>query len=895
MKITTKLFYDRFLSGMQSNMEAILNDNEQISSGKRVNRPSDDPTAMSRIVNYKTSLSAITNYKKAIDSSRGFLDATESALNNFSTAITRANELAVGGADGTMDSQSRTMSAKEIGVILDSVMGIANTKVGDRYIFSGYQSNVPPINTKTGEFVSDPSKLSIAIGDRLEIGTNIPGSDLFSFKRTNPTDPDGVVLPSYNWDVSGANVSTDSIYEDADPNSALYTSKPTDFYLNGTNNTVRIDGADYNVFIVNDSNNRIRVDGTDYTIANGNYTNTSLVAALNGLGAGITAAYNAGTKQFTLTTAGATTVNFGNANSTIAKLLGFSPTDKNIGAGITSDTTTSNGVVSGTAIAAALTSLGAGALISAAYDTTTQKFTVTSTGATALNFSSASTTMEKLIGFNSMDRTIGTGVTSDFESVHITDPSNAFTQNGGTLTFGIGDEINKPTPVSVTIAAGSSLNQVRDAINAGKAGVKAEVVNIGTATTPDYRIVIASDPVGLSDKIQITASTYDAAGTGLNTLVYSTTVDTIKVDSTNNQIVINENGTTAVASIAPGTYTADKLATAVKTALEAATASTNTYNVVYDSSGNKFTITSNAGNTGSLDILWSNAGSSAANIMGFSANDTTINPPGSVASNIAMAGPFNISLGINDSLAIKEGTNAKIINIPPGSYTGSQMATVLKTALENGTASGNTYDVTYDSAAQLFRITGTPGNSDQLDLLWTEPGTTAGATLGFNVNSSVLSGTTAGDKALTYGFQSNNFGTDITNYNYITDTSNPNYYSFNNNYLNGKYALRALNFLKASLENNDQGRIEKAIDYLEKVSGTVSQSTAEIGARINKLDSQQKYQEDREVNITTYLSNDQDTDLAKVVTEMTQRQNALQGLRMTATQFLQSNLFDFLK
>lgn len=279
MKVTTKMFYDGFITGMQNNMEAILNDNEKISTSKNINRPSDDPTAMSRIVNYKTNISSLESYKKAIDMARSPLEATESAYNNLNTAISRANELAVGGANGTMDPGSRLMNANEIGVILDTVTGIANTKVGDRYIFSGYQSDVPPINAKTGEFVTDSNAMNIDISASVKIALNIPGSDLFSFKRVNPNDSDGSVLPSYNWDPTGAYSSSDNIYEDADPNGALYTSKPDTFYLNSTNNTIKIDGANYDIdpFVVNNSNNTIRIDGTDYTIANGTYSGRVLL------------------------------------------------------------------------------------------------------------------------------------------------------------------------------------------------------------------------------------------------------------------------------------------------------------------------------------------------------------------------------------------------------------------------------------------------------------------------------------------------------------------------------------------------------------------------------------------------------------------------------------------
>ena len=152
--------------------------------------------------------------------------------------------------------------------------------------------------------------------------------------------------------------------------------------------------------------------------------------------------------------------------------------------------------------------------------------------------------------------------------------------------------------------------------------------------------------------------------------------------------------------------------------------------------------------------------------------------------------------------------------------------------------------------------------------------------------------------------QSTTFDYNVKNYNYIEDASNSNYYSFNNNYLNGTidedgnvqgYILRALNFLKISLENNDSGRIQKAVDYLDRVADKVFKAQAEVGSRMNKLDAQGEIFANRELDIALYMSNDEDADIAKAASDMAQRQTALQGLRTASAEFMRTSLFDFLK
>jgi flagellar hook-associated protein 3 FlgL len=179
MRITMQMFYDRFLSDMQKNMEAIFRSHEQLSTGKRINRPSDDPTAMSRAIGYKTEISAIEQNKRAVNTARNSIESMESALTNLNGIITRARELAMSGATGSVDAGARRMIASEVDALLQSAIGIANTRVGDRYIFSGFQSNIPPIGP-TGAFVTDGNFVRIDISAGITVEINMPAIRVFN-------------------------------------------------------------------------------------------------------------------------------------------------------------------------------------------------------------------------------------------------------------------------------------------------------------------------------------------------------------------------------------------------------------------------------------------------------------------------------------------------------------------------------------------------------------------------------------------------------------------------------------------------------------------------------------------------------------------------------------------
>ncbi|MGB9710020.1 MAG: flagellar hook-associated protein FlgL [Thermodesulfovibrio sp.] len=145
------------------------------------------------------------------------------------------------------------------------------------------------------------------------------------------------------------------------------------------------------------------------------------------------------------------------------------------------------------------------------------------------------------------------------------------------------------------------------------------------------------------------------------------------------------------------------------------------------------------------------------------------------------------------------------------------------------------------------------------------------------------------------GSVSMSFQENIQGYNYITNPNDPNYYSFNNNYLNENYYLRALHFLKVALENNDQGRIQKAVGYLDKIADSLYKQQSLIGARLSKIESISDYNFEVEKNTKQTLSNDQDVDAVQVISELNQTMTVLQAMRVTLTDFFRSTLFDFLR
>jgi len=471
MKVTNKFFYETFMTDLNAQLELMYKAQKQLSTGKRVLSPSDDPVAISRIAKYKSEISALDEYKRVMDTAKNYNSAIETSINDLKNMLIKAKQLAVQGSTDTLTATDRLALAQDVDVLIQRSIETINTKVAGRYIFAGFKADTAPVNAQTGLYQSDTNLHYLDISFFLDVAVNLPATEFFTYTATGPNS-DLKVLTPYNYNFTG---NPNAPY-DADPLGALLMPQPSGGPIN--------------------------------------------------------------------------------------------------------------------------------------------------------------------------------------------DPTVAFTTNGGTLTIRLGDN----QAVNVNISASASSNDIRDAINS-QAGstVKAWVVNVSTSGSPDYRLVIGSVPNGKSDMIRINVNA--PSGDNLNLLAY--------------------------------------------------------------------------------------------------------NP-------------------------------------------------------ESGTA--------------------------------------------------------------LMSFQEN-----INGYNYITDPTDPNYYSFNNNYLNENYYLRALHFLKVALENNDQGRIQKAVGYIDQISNKLFNQQGVIGARLSKIESITDYNQDFETNTKQFLSNDQDADAVQVISELNQRLAVLQAMRTTFTNFFSSTLFDFLR
>lgn len=114
---------------------------EQISTGSKLLRPSDNPVGVTKAMNYRTQLEQNAQYKTNLDTATKWLDMSDDALGQITNAMTRVQELITQAANDTNQTVDREKMLVEIQQIREEIKDIANSKIGDSYIFSGTRTN----------------------------------------------------------------------------------------------------------------------------------------------------------------------------------------------------------------------------------------------------------------------------------------------------------------------------------------------------------------------------------------------------------------------------------------------------------------------------------------------------------------------------------------------------------------------------------------------------------------------------------------------------------------------------------------------------------------------------------------------------------------------------------
>lgn len=181
MRITNNMLINNMVKYIGNNLTRMDKYQSQLATGKKIQVPSDDPVVAARALKLRTDVAEIQQYQRNLKDAQSWLDITESALSDMGDIFQRAKELATG-SDGMESPEDLKATAQEVGQLRTQLINLANSTYAGRYIFSGFETDKPFLNSD-GTFavaVDNGEKINYEIGIGDDININVTGGDLFN-------------------------------------------------------------------------------------------------------------------------------------------------------------------------------------------------------------------------------------------------------------------------------------------------------------------------------------------------------------------------------------------------------------------------------------------------------------------------------------------------------------------------------------------------------------------------------------------------------------------------------------------------------------------------------------------------------------------------------------------
>lgn len=148
MRITNSMMRSNVLFNINRNEQLLNQYDTQMASGKKIQKPSDNPIVAVRALKLRANVSEIKQYKTNAEDAASWLEVTEQSISNAITMLKRARDLCVQGANGIYSVQDRDSIVTELEQLKIQLSSEANVNYAGRFVFTGYKTDVPLTYTK---------------------------------------------------------------------------------------------------------------------------------------------------------------------------------------------------------------------------------------------------------------------------------------------------------------------------------------------------------------------------------------------------------------------------------------------------------------------------------------------------------------------------------------------------------------------------------------------------------------------------------------------------------------------------------------------------------------------------------------------------------------------------
>jgi flagellar hook-associated protein 3 FlgL len=178
-RITQGMMNQTLLYDLRNVTTQLSTSEQELSSGYKLNKPSDDPYGASQALKLRADLAANRQYQSNVQDANSWQNVADTALGDIGDSIQRARDLVIQGANDTNDASDRQAIVTELNQLIDSIKTDGNTQYAGRYIFSGTATNTQPYQLGSNDAYSgNTAMITREIGVGVQIAINTPGSSV---------------------------------------------------------------------------------------------------------------------------------------------------------------------------------------------------------------------------------------------------------------------------------------------------------------------------------------------------------------------------------------------------------------------------------------------------------------------------------------------------------------------------------------------------------------------------------------------------------------------------------------------------------------------------------------------------------------------------------------------
>ena len=184
MRVTQNMISNNLLRNISRSYQELDKYMNQLSTGKKITKPSDDPVIAMKGMGYRSEVKQVQQFQRNLNEVYNWFDNTDAALDKATLALQRVRELTVQASNGTNDDTELESIAKEIRQIGEHLKEIANTKINDKYIFNGTNTNESPFDD-SGTFVPNTESVKIEVSKGTLLKVNVDPKEVFGVTDDN--------------------------------------------------------------------------------------------------------------------------------------------------------------------------------------------------------------------------------------------------------------------------------------------------------------------------------------------------------------------------------------------------------------------------------------------------------------------------------------------------------------------------------------------------------------------------------------------------------------------------------------------------------------------------------------------------------------------------------------